>query len=198
MSSWDVSDRFVLLPYIHSHKIAFASSDRLQSSFSSPVPIPLLTEESGESSDSTDDQERISIYERRVLMVDDTLINRKILNRMMKQLGFFKLKMVGSGQAALKELYNARYDLVITDLNMPGMNGMELSEAILNINDEYFQTPVVVGLTADTGEEVVEKCKSSGMQDVIHKPITVDELREFFEKRISILIDQNQNSHMEA
>ena len=198
MSSWDVSDRFVLLPYIHSHKIAFASSDRLQSSFSSPVPIPLLTEEPGESSDSTDDQERISIYERRVLMVDDTLINRKILNRMMKQLGFFKLKMVGSGQAALKELYNARYDLVITDLNMPGMNGMELSEAILNINDEYFQTPVVVGLTADTGEEVVEKCKSSGMQDVIHKPITVDELREFFEKRISILIDQNQNSHMEA
>ena len=131
-------------------------------------------------------------------MVDDTLINRKILNRMMKQLGFSKLKMVGSGQAALKELYNARYDLVITDLNMPGMNGMELSEAILNINDEYFQTPVVVGLTADTGEEVVEKCKSSGMQDVIHKPITVDELREFFEKRISILIDQNQNSHMEA
>ena len=92
-----------------------------------------------ESSDSTDDQERISIYERRILMVDDTLINRKILNRMMKQLGFSKLKMVGSGQAALKELYNARYDLVITDLNMPGMNGMELSEAILNINDEYFQ-----------------------------------------------------------
>ena len=116
---------------------------------------------------------------------------------MLKQIGFAKLATVGSGQAALKELYKHRYDLVITDLQMPGMNGMELSEAIHSIDDEFFQTPVVVGLTADNRLDTVERCKSSGMSDVIHKPIKVEELREFFERRISFLIEQNQNGYLE-
>merc|ERR1711884_396529 len=118
---------------------------------------------------------------------------------MLKQVGFTKFSTVASGPAALKELYNHRYDLVITDLQMPGMSGTELSEAIFRIKDEFFHTPVVVGLTADTCSQTVEKCKASGMADVIHKPITVDELTEFFERRISVLIDENENQskHLE-
>merc|ERR1712241_844335 len=80
------------------------------------------------------------------------------------------------------------------------MNGMELSEAILNRkdnNDEsqsllFIKKPVVVGLTADTCLNVVEKCKNSGMLDVIHKPITVEELRDFFDKRITKYIECNE------
>merc|ERR1712008_392544 len=95
----------------------------------------------------------------------------------------------------MEELYRERYDLVITDLQMPGMNGMELSEAIRarRQSDEFFHVPVIVGLTADTCSKVVEGCLASGMSDVIHKPITVEELRDFFERRISFLIDQNQS-----
>ena len=155
--------------------------------------------ESSLSSSDNNGNNKISVFSRRVLLVDDTLINRKILDRMMKQLGFRETRCVGSGRAALQELYQQRYDLVITDLQMPGMNGMELSEAIhaKSQHDEFFQAPVVVGLTADTCLETVENCKSSGMSDVIHKPITVEELKEFFERRISVLIDQNQSEYLE-
>merc|ERR1712176_141280 len=121
------------------------------------------------------------------------------LGRMLKKIGLVNFSMVASGQAALKELYKERYDVVITDLQMPGMSGTELTEAIHGIDDEFFRTPVVVGLTADTSLETVERCKASGMKDVIHKPITVDELTEFFERRISVLIEENENQskHLE-
>jgi len=171
----------------------FLENSRQKQSFNSST-VSLDGNNGAEASVSS---KTISVFERRVLVVDDILINRKILHRMLKQIGFTKLCTVGSGQAALTELYQHRYDLVITDLQMPQMNGMELSEAIHKIDDEFFQTPVVVGLTADTCPETVERCKCSGMSEVIHKPITVEELRDFFDRQISPLIDANQNTFLE-
>ena len=168
------------------------------SSGDSRSKIPRMIEcETDTSTLSSNDSDRIDIYERRLLIVDDTLINRKILGRMLKKIGFTEFSTVASGQAALQELYNHRYDLVITDLQMPGMSGTELSEVIHGITDEFFQPPVVVGLTADTSLETAERCKASGMKDVIHKPITVEELTEFLERRISVLIDENQRGYLE-
>jgi len=176
------------------------SLDEISSHSSRRSKIPSMIEIDNDCSTlSSNDSISINIYERRILVVDDTLINRKILTRMLKQVGFTKFSTAASGQAALKELRKHRYDLVISDLQMPGMSGTELSETIFGIKDDFFHTPVVVGLTADTSLETVEKCKASGMADVIHKPITVDELTEFFERRISVLIEENENQskHLE-
>merc|ERR1712032_1661512 len=62
-------------------------------------------------------------------------------------------------------------------------------------DDFGFFVPVVVGLTADTCLDVMEKCISSGMVDVIHKPITVEGLKDFFDKRITTYISQNEQQH---
>mmetsp|Transcript_1527 Transcript_1527/g.3858 ORF Transcript_1527/g.3858 Transcript_1527/m.3858 type:complete len:84 (+) Transcript_1527:446-697(+) len=82
---------------------------------------------------------------------------------------------------------------------MLGRNGMELSEEIHSIpsKDEYFHLPVVIGLTAETTTKTIEDCMASGMSDVIHKPITVEELRTFFDRRVSQLVERNCPGYLE-
>lgn len=136
-------------------------------------------------------KDHISLSECRVLLVDDILINRKVLLRMLKSIGVPHAVTAESGEKALRELAANQYDLVITDLQMPGMSGTELSIAI---NTEYGDStsaqlsdnspPIVVGLTADTGIDVVERCAASGMADILYKPLTLVEMKEYFETTI--------------
>lgn len=120
----------------------------------------------------------------RVLLVDDVLINRKVISRMLKQIGITTIAVADSGENALCELSNNTYDLVITDLQMPGMSGDELAKAILSSPTVGC---VVVGITADTSVKVADICRSSGMSTVLYKPISVVELREFFETTVQRL-----------
>ena len=130
----------------------------------------------------------------RVLVVDDTLINRKVLDRMLKKIGVSHISTAESGEDALDELYTSgnHYDLVVTDLQMPGMSGVELTEAIFQKQQaleeqEGPQPIVVVGLTADTSPGVAEKCALSGMSDLLYKPITLVEIQDYFSTKIGKL-----------
>lgn len=133
----------------------------------------------------------------RVLLVDDVLINRKVIGRMIKLVGVEDVVVADSAEAAL-ELLDAScswscgedddsheeipFDVVITDLQMPGMTGTELSKAIFSSQTYHQQRlPVVVGLTADTSVKVVADCEEAGMSEVLYKPISVVEMRDFFE-----------------
>ncbi len=131
----------------------------------------------------------------RILVVDDTLINRKVLDRMLKKIGITQVVTVESGKDALVELFSSgkEYDLVITDLQMPEMSGTELAEAIILKQEESSLSssedcPVIVGLTADTSPGVAEKCVASGMSDVLYKPITLVEIKDFFETKLRLLL----------
>ena len=135
----------------------------------------------------------------RVLVVDDILINRKVLDRMLKKIGVLQVSTADSGRSALDELFSSgnTYDLVITDLQMPGMSGIELTEVIVQkMKEKSEQKPkppdgvpplVVVGLTADMSAGVTEKCALSGMSDLLYKPITLIEIKEYFQTTISKL-----------
>ncbi len=126
---------------------------------------------------------KASVFDCRVLLVDDTLINRKVFDRMLKKLGISCSVTVNSGEKALQELARNSYDLVITDLQMPGMSGTELSAAIRDSNNGT-TTPVVVGLTADIRRDALDRCVESGMADVLYKPITLSEMKEYFETTV--------------
>merc|ERR1712183_933699 len=68
------------------------------------------------------------------------------------------------------------------DLQMPGMSGTELSKAIRKTTaNSRWPAPVVVGLTADASPTVADQCANAGMADVLYKPITVSELKEYFD-----------------
>jgi len=128
----------------------------------------------------------ITTAQLRVLLVDDVLINRKVIGRMIKLVGVSDIVTADSGKNALRELSeNGPYDLVITDLQMPGMSGTELCEAIMSDETSSISTPpIVVGLTADTSVKVAVECRASGMSNVLYKPISVAEMREFFESSV--------------
>lgn len=124
----------------------------------------------------------------RILVVDDILINRRVLGRMLQKIGVVHVTMAESGEEALVHLSSDRgkksgeddgFDFVITDLQMPGgMSGLELSEEIRRMMFEAKDRPIVVGLTADTSPDLYGRCIESGMTDVFHKPITITELKE--------------------
>jgi len=142
------------------------------------------------STNITDSFDCVDFTLYKVLVVDDTLINRKVFDRMLKQIGIINVVTVESGEDALLEISANQYDLIITDLQMPGgMSGTELSQNISHQEQSFNLdvTPVVIGLTADTSPDVAEKCAASGMSDVLYKPITVAEIQEYFKSRIAYL-----------
>ena len=150
---------------------------------------PVSSEVSSHPEDSSRNHDRL-----RVLLVDDTLINRKVISRILRRVGFTNVTCVDSGSAALKELSSAvgnGYDLVMTDLQMPEMSGTELTEAIFDSRADGFRRrhppPIVIGITAETGFDVAGRCRASGMSDVLYKPITVEDMRDFANTRIPLL-----------
>jgi CheY-like chemotaxis protein len=151
----------------------------------------------GHSSLRTNDYRKL-----RVLVVDDTLINRKVLDRMLKKIGVCKVSTMESGESALMELFSSgkTYDLVISDLQMPGMSGTELTEEIFRKRQQLEQVKlheggvvapipslVVVGLTADMSPGIAEKCAACGMSDLLYKPITLVEIKEYFLTKVGTL-----------
>jgi signal transduction histidine kinase/ActR/RegA family two-component response regulator len=115
----------------------------------------------------------------RVLVVDDTIINLKVLGRMLKRIGAEKVKTVDSGRSALEALKSEDFNMVLTDIQMPDMSGMELSNAIRRSTQSMKLT--VVGISAEVNDSVQASCRDSGIAHVLSKPITSNQLRDFFE-----------------
>jgi signal transduction histidine kinase/ActR/RegA family two-component response regulator len=115
----------------------------------------------------------------RVLVVDDTIINLKVLCRMLKRLGVEKVETVDSGSSALEALNKGDYNMVLTDIQMPGMSGTELSDAIRR--SPHAEKLFVVAITAEVNESIAVRCRNSGIAHVLNKPITCHEMKDFFE-----------------
>lgn len=116
-----------------------------------------------------------------VLVVDDSIINLKVLDRILKRVGVGKVTVASSAKAALEAIEKDTFNLVLTDLQMPEMSGVELTTIILGPGRGEATKPLVVGLTAQVSESVDARCRSVGMIDVLHKPITAAQMHHFFE-----------------
>lgn len=122
----------------------------------------------------------LAISRMRVLLVDDTHINLKVFRRMLTNLQVGKVSTVDSGEKAIRCIRGGEeFDLVLTDLHMPGMQGTDLSNAILQ--EPLVKHPVIVGITADQSASVETECREAGMAMVLHKPITLHGLADFFQ-----------------
>ncbi|CAB9511876.1 Hybrid signal transduction histidine kinase K [Seminavis robusta] len=119
-----------------------------------------------------------------VLVVDDTIINLKVLERMLRRVGVGKVKTASSGEKALELLESENFNLVFTDLQMPHMDGIELTHEIFARYKENTR-PIVVGLTAEVSESADQKCSDAGMIETLHKPITASQMKDFFDHLMS-------------
>lgn len=109
----------------------------------------------------------------RVLVVDDQIINRLVAEQLLGQHGF-DVVTAESGMEALELLSHTSVDLVLMDIHMPDMDGIETT--ILLRNRFNSNELPIVALTADITEDMHNKCLTAGMNDIVTKPIQLEVL----------------------
>jgi len=113
-----------------------------------------------------------------VLIVDDSSVMRKIVERALRQAGLDLSRVVeaGSGSEGLEALSRDRADLIVSDINMPSMDGLEFLRQ-LQSRGLARGAPVVM-ITTESGEEHVREALAAGAQGYIRKPFTPDQVRD--------------------
>lgn len=113
----------------------------------------------------------------KVLVVDDHVANRMLLSQQLEHLGH-QIEVAADGVQALQLWHPDDFDLVITDCNMPVLNGYDLAKRIRELEQEMEAKPCVIyGFTANAQPDEVENCRRAGMDDCLFKPIGLDNLR---------------------
>jgi len=116
---------------------------------------------------------------KKILVVDDDPINRKLIVRILSKKGFESLEAT-NGLEALNQLENNNIDLIFLDIVMPVMDGMEFLKEIKN-KPEYLNLPVII-LTTDDSRKM--EAMALGANDIIIKPISPVTLLEKIETYI--------------
>ena len=113
-----------------------------------------------------------------VLVVDDSAAIRKILTRVLRQTGMAiqTIHEAGDGQEALTLMAQHRIDLVLSDINMPKMDGLQLL-ASLKASPQWRKIPVVM-ITTEGGETKVAEAVRLGAAGYVRKPFTADQIKE--------------------
>ncbi len=112
----------------------------------------------------------------RVLIVEDNKVNQLLLKNMLRKLGFEQADTAENGRKALEFLNNHEYDMVLMDIQMPEMDGYEITREIRSRVRIENRTIPVIAITADASEKEKIKAKEAGMNDYVIKPYTPEEL----------------------
>ena len=112
----------------------------------------------------------------RILIVDDFSTMRRIVKNLLNDLGFTNTAEADDGTTALVELQKAKFDLVVTDWNMPGMPGIDLLKAI-RADESLAKIPVLM-VTAEAKREQIIEAAQAGVNGYIIKPFTAQTLEE--------------------
>ena len=123
---------------------------------------------------NTADNLKNKVKGKKVLIVDDNVLNIKVLEKTIKDLDLV-IDSVTSGAAAIKKVINEEYDLILMDIMMPQMNGEETLREMQNIGN--FKTPVIA-VTADAVSGAKEKYLQEGFIEYIAKPFNKREIND--------------------
>ena len=116
----------------------------------------------------------------KVLIVDDFATMRRILRNILKQIGFTNITEADDGSTALKELKKEKYDLILSDWNMPELPGIDLLNAI-RADDELKGIPFVM-ITAEAQKDNIIEAVKAGVNSYIVKPFTAETISEKLKK----------------
>ena len=113
----------------------------------------------------------------KILLVEDTPFNQLLASELLKKhLPGVHTEVAQNGLIATEKILSADYDLVLMDVTMPVMDGLEATRKIRAMQDDYFKSVPVIGLTANAIPEQLNACIEAGMNECITKPINADEL----------------------
>lgn len=119
----------------------------------------------------------VTQHSLRILMAEDNPINQKVALGMLKRLGY-KADIAANGLEVLQALERQRYDVILMDVQMPEMDGLEATRRIRSLGLETH----IVAMTAHALDGDREVCLNAGMNDYISKPVSMDELQNVLRK----------------
>ncbi|HEY1276244.1 MAG TPA: response regulator [Thermoleophilaceae bacterium] len=111
----------------------------------------------------------------RILLAEDHLLNQRVALRMLERLGY-RADVAENGLEVLERLHQASYDVVLMDVQMPEMNGLDASRAIC-ARWPASERPRIIAMTAEAMEGDRELCLAAGMDDYVVKPVSLEQLR---------------------
>jgi two-component system, chemotaxis family, chemotaxis protein CheY len=120
------------------------------------------------------------------LIVDDFSTMRRIVRGLLKEIGYNNAEEAEDGAVALNMLKNAKFDFVVSDINMPNMNGFELLAAVKK--DESLKHLPVLMVTAEARKEDIVRAAQDGAAGYIVKPFTKATLEEKVQKIMQKLL----------
>jgi CheY-like chemotaxis protein len=110
----------------------------------------------------------------RILLAEDNIVNQKVMYRMLKKLGY-RAEVAADGLEVLEALKESPYDVILMDVQMPKMDGLEATRFI---RQAWPDGPKIIAITAHALKGDKEKCLEAGMDEYISKPVNKRELQK--------------------
>jgi two-component system sensor histidine kinase/response regulator len=167
------------MPSEHEQQVcaALPQAARLRQPFSEDELLALFAPPRSAPSDSTPAKLSAAIASARVLVAEDNPVNQMIAEAILGQAGY-SVTSVSNGEEALQRWHAQRFDIIVMDVQMPVLDGLEATRRIRRIEADEgrdARTPII-GLTANALKGDREQCLGAGMDDYIAKPMHNDEL----------------------
>lgn len=126
-------------------------------------------------------------YPVSILLADDNDVNRLLLTRVLKRVGYTNIQTASDGLQAVNLASQTHFDLIFMDIQMPNMDGITASQTVRKLYQGQTRNnqPVIVALTAHTMQGDKEQCLSAGMDDFVSKPVNFGFLLEKLEYWVS-------------
>jgi PAS domain S-box-containing protein len=115
-----------------------------------------------------------------VLVAEDNPINQRIAQMMLQRLGYEHPVLVGNGEEAVAAVMDTDYDIILMDVQMPKMSGLEATVKIREQTKQH-EKPWIIALTAGVMEDERAAAKKSGMNAFLAKPLVLEQLEEMLE-----------------
>lgn len=117
-------------------------------------------------------------YPMSILIAEDNLINQKLAMHMLNKMGY-SADIAENGHVALNAMMAKHYNLILMDVQMPDMDGLETTRFI---RSNMHEQPVIIAMTANAMPEDRQACMDAGMNDYLSKPMKLSDLMEMLEK----------------
>lgn len=158
-------------------ELSVESEEGVGSTFSFHLPFGVAEVQQQNTIVKGTGRKQFSLAGIRVLLVEDNRINQMIAKKFLDRWEC-TTDIASDGFEALDKIVNKNYNIVLMDLQMPGLDGYETTRRIRKMEDDYFKKIPIVALTASAFNEVKEGVMAAGMTDILNKPFIPDELNQ--------------------
>lgn len=126
-------------------------------------------------SDATENPiDQTTVVKKRILLAEDSPSNQEIISAMLRS-GGYEVTVASNGEEAVQAVKDNDYDLVLMDMRMPIMDGIESTRQIRNLGGKY-ENQLIIALTANALQEDIDRCLAAGMNDFHTKPVKKEAL----------------------